>query len=171
MIFSFKKMLQKRSILQNLPVSDLNRLLDDLGLEKAWYSILATHLDGLSRKDLNYIAKDDYLRNAKIQKFDLIKNLSVGEISAVYEYSLAHVDRNSRKESGQFFTPDDVAQMMAKKSDSFPKESVWVDPCSGIGNLSYWLIHSQNNPEAFLQKNIFRIVLRMNKPVKISSGQ
>lgn len=150
-------MLHKKSILQSLPVSDLNRLLDCLGLEKAWYSILATHLSGLKRKDLQSIAKDEHLKNAEIQKFNLIENLSVGEISAVYEYSLAHVDRDSRKESGQFFTPDDVAQMMAKKSASFPGNGVWVDPCSGIGNLSYWLIHEQKNPEEFLKKNIFLV--------------
>jgi type I restriction-modification system DNA methylase subunit len=46
------------------------------------------------------------------------------------------------KEDGQYFTPDDVAQLMAKKSLNFPENRIWVDPCSGVGNLSFWLIKS-----------------------------
>ena len=104
-----------------------------------------------------YLFRNRYLKNAKLQKVNLIENLSIGEISAVYEYSLAYIDRKSRKESGQFFTPDDVACMMAKKSISFSKKGVWIDPCSGIGNLSYWLIRAQKNPEEFLKKSVFLV--------------
>jgi len=146
-----------RSIIYNLPIDDFNRLLNRLGLEKAWHSILATNLKNLNRADLEYILKTKEFGDAEIQDFDFINGLTVGEISVLYEYSLAHMDRDKRKQEGQYFTPDDVAQVMAKKSISFPKNKVWVDPCSGVGNLSYWLIYNQDNQELFLKNNIYLI--------------
>lgn len=147
----------KRSIIYSLPIRDFNFLLDRLGLEEAWYSILATHLHNLRKKDLDYILKEEEFINAEVNDFDFISGLSVGEISALYEYSLAYIDHNKRKQEGQYFTPDDVAQVMAKKSLVFPKNKIWVDPCSGIGNLSFWLVQLQENKEEFLMNNLFLI--------------
>ncbi len=146
-----------RSIISTLPINDFNRVLDRLGLEKAWHSILATNLKNLNRPDLGYILKEKEFRGAEIQNFDFIKGLTVGEISVLYEYSLAYVDRDKRKQEGQYFTPDDVAQVMAKKALAFPQNKVWVDPCSGVSNLSYWLIQCQKNQEEFLKNNIYLI--------------
>lgn len=146
-----------KSIINNLPIQNFNLALDRLGLEKAWYSILATNLKNIGRKDLNYILDNEEFKRAAIQDFDFIAGLTVGEISVLYEYSLAYVDRDKRKQEGQYFTPDDVAQVMAKKALSFPKNKIWVDPCSGVGNLSYWLIKCQENQENFLKNNIFLI--------------
>jgi len=146
-----------KSIINTLPIDDFNRVLDRLGLEKAWYSTLATNLKNLKRADLEYILKEKEFRGAEIQNFDFIKDLSVGEISVLYEYSLAYVDRDKRKQEGQYFTPDDVAQVMAKKALTFPKNKIWVDPCSGVSNLSYWLIQYQEDQEGFLKNNIYLI--------------
>lgn len=70
---------------------------------------------------MDYILKEEEFINAEVNDFDFISGLSVGEISALYEYSLAYIDHNKRKQEGQYFTPDDVAQVMAKKSLVFPK--------------------------------------------------
>lgn len=140
-----------------LPMRDFNLVLDRLGLKKTWYSLLATHLNNLGREDLRYIVDEKEFKNIEIQKFDFLCNLSVGEISALYEHSLAYVDRDKRKQEGQYFTPDDVAQVMARKAFEFPKNKIWVDPCSGIGNLSFWLVLKQKNPEDFLKNNLYLI--------------
>lgn len=150
-------MSNNKSIINSLPMEGFNLLLDRLGLEQAWYSILATHLKNIDDKKLLYILDEKELHDIESQEFDLLEGLTIGEISALYEYSLAYTDRDKRKQEGQYFTPDDVAQMMAKKSLDFPRDKVWVDPCSGVGNLSYWLVKHQNDPESFVKNNLFFI--------------
>ena len=150
-------MKNSKSIIYSLPIRDFNLALDRFGLEKAWYSVLATHLHNLQRADLKYILSENEFTDIEIQNFDFLGGLSVGEISALYEYSLAYMDRDKRKQEGQYFTPDDVAQVMAKKTLSFPKNKIWIDPCSGVGNLSFWLVEYQENPENFLKNNIYLV--------------
>lgn len=150
-------MKNSRSIINSLPIQDFNSVLDRLGLAKAWYSVLATNLSNLDRMDLKYILDEKEFKNSKILDFDFMRGLSVGEISVLYEYSLAYVDRDKRKQEGQYFTPDDVAETMAQKTHSFSKNKIWIDPCSGIGNLSYWLIRKQEDKEYFLKNNIYLI--------------
>ena len=150
-------MSKSKSIIYDLPIEKFNLLLEQLGLEKAWYSVLATNLNNLDRPDLLYILDEKEFKNIEIQDYDFLKNLSVGEISVLYEYSLAYIDRDSRKQEGQYFTPDDVAQVMAKKAAKFPKNKKWIDPCSGVGNLSYWLVKYQENPENFIKNNLVLI--------------
>lgn len=149
--------MRNKSIISSLPIQDFNRVLDKFGLEKAWYSVLATHLDKLCRTDLRYILQEKEFKNVEIQSHNFLDGLSVGEISVLYEYSLAYVDHNKRKKEGQYFTPDDVAKVMAKKAQTFPKNKIWIDPCSGVGNLSFWLINNQKNREDFLKNNIYLI--------------
>lgn len=146
-----------KSIIYNLPIEKFNILLEQLGLKRAWFSILATNLKNLNRSDLLYILNEKEFKDAEIQNDDFLKNLSVGEISVLYEYSLAYVDRDKRKQEGQYFTPDDVAQIMARKAETFPKNKKWIDPCSGVGNLSYWLAKFQHNPENFIKNNLILI--------------
>lgn len=152
-----KPMSKNKSIISGLPIQDFNLILDRFGIEKAWHSILATHLKDLDRKDLIYILDAEEFKDIKTQNFDFLEGLSIGEISVVYEYSLAYMDRDKRKQDGQYFTPDDVAQVMAKKALNFPKNKIWVDPCSGVGNLSYWLIYYQKNQEDFLKNRLFLV--------------
>lgn len=148
---------KSKSIIYDLPIAEFNLLLERLGLENTWYSILATNLRKSDKKDLLSILNEKEFSNAEIQDFDFLKNLSVGEISVLYEYSLAYADRDKRKQEGQYFTPDDVAQVMAKKAATFPKNKVWIDPCSGVGNLSYWLVKHQDDPEDFIKNNLILI--------------
>jgi hypothetical protein len=88
-------------------------------------------------------------KGIKKRESDLIADLSIGDVSVLYEYSVAIADSASRKSNGQFFTPDDVAIYMAEQSKTFG-DGVWLDPCSGIGNLSWHLTAIQENPEDFL---------------------
>lgn len=131
----------------NFNSSTLDTLLKKYGLRKTWLSILATNLQ--KREDLSYIIHSPEYKDAEILDHDLIEGLSIGEISVLYEYSHAVQDADSRKSNGQFFTPDDVAKFMAAFSSRFP-EGRWLDPCSGIGNLTWHLVAMQKDPETFL---------------------
>jgi len=132
--------------------SKLSELIDLLGIRKTWLSILATHIS--SRPELNYILQNDVFRKTDILDKDLLAGLSIGEIGVLYEYSVSRVDPKSRKDNGQYFTPDDVAIFMADYQSTFP-DGIWLDPCCGVGNLSWHLVARQDSPEYFLLNNIF----------------
>jgi hypothetical protein len=121
--------------------------LEEFGIRRVWINILATHL--AQKPSFEYILNTKEFSGAQINDSDLIQDLSIGEISVLYEFSVAYCDPDSRKSNGQFFTPDDVAQYMAASARKFGP-GVWLDPCSGIGNLSWHLIADQADPEEFL---------------------
>jgi hypothetical protein len=125
----------------------LESKLSSLGIRKTWLSLLVTHLK--SKPELAYVLESKEFKNVKSLEVDILSDLSIGEISVLYEYSVAICDSESRKSNGQFFTPDDVAEYMARSSKDFGA-GVWLDPCSGIGNLSWHLVAIQENPEDFL---------------------
>ena len=129
----------------------LNSLISKHGLKKTWMAILYTHLS--TKPKLSYVTKDPAFLKVKPLKKDLISQLSIGEISVLYEYSVSLKDAKARKSNGQFFTPDDVAQFMAKSALKFEPGS-WLDPCSGIGNLSWHLAKMQNDPESFILNSL-----------------
>jgi hypothetical protein len=125
--------------------------LDRFGIRQAWINILASHL--AQKPHLKYILENENFTGARIDETDLLHNLSIGEIGVLYEYSVTYCDSDSRKSNGQFFTPDDVAGYMASFSKKFG-QGIWLDPCSGIGNLSWHLIAKQDNSEEFLLNSI-----------------
>lgn len=143
------KAVQSNKFVIQLPTTELAPILDLLGIEQTWKSLLATHVSLTHPKFTESILHSEELAGAEIFDQDLLANLSIGQKSVLYEFSLAHVDKQSRKEAGQYFTPDDVAIFLAEKSRAFPK-GVWLDPCSGIGNLSHWLAQEQEDPEEFV---------------------
>lgn len=116
------------------------------GIDVAWKRLLVTHLTAVSGFD-DILKSPQFSKQSPLDE-NLLEGLSVGEISVLYEYSVALSDPNSRKDNGQFFTPDDVADFMARYSSEFPS-GVWLDPCSGVGNLSWHLAASQPDPEQF----------------------
>ncbi len=134
---------------------EIQKLVHEQGLETAWKRILIARI-GQRGASFSYILSDAAFRGLS-KGADLLENLSVGEISILYEFALAYADRTDRKQSGQYFTPDDISQFLARHSKSFPKSTIWVDPCSGVGNLSYWLIKEQSNPETFLTSYIYLV--------------
>jgi len=107
----------------------LDSLISKNGLKKTWLAILYTHLN--TQNKFSYVTKDSVFLKIKPLKNDLISKLTIGEISVLYEYSVSLKDSKSRKSNGQFFTPDDVAEFMAKAAFNF-SPGIWLDPCSGI---------------------------------------
>lgn len=87
---------------------------------------------------------------------DYLKGLSIGEIGVCYEAILARLNRGNRKSSGQFFTPDDAAHFMAQQSRYF-QEGKWIDPCCGVGNLSWHLASVQESPGHFVRSNLLLV--------------
>lgn len=87
---------------------------------------------------------------------DLIRGMTIGEVGVCYEALLAGLNKATRKASGQFFTPDDAAEFMAEQASTFPA-GVWMDPCCGVGNLSWHLAAVQADPRAFVRDALILI--------------
>lgn len=97
---------------------------------------------------------------------NLLAGLTIGELGVCYEALLATVDASKRRRAGQYFTPDDAAQFMADRASSFP-EGTWLDPCCGVGNLSWHLADRQEAPGAFIAE---RLTLVDKDPVALRSA-
>jgi hypothetical protein len=139
------------STIFKVDIKKLNSLLLKNELKTTWISLLATHIS--PKKNLRYILDNQDFHGAKILPFNILEGLSIGEVSILYEYSVAYENSKARKMNGQYFTPDDVAKFMASYSASFG-EGIWLDPCSGIGNLTWHLVAAQPNPEDFLKNKV-----------------
>lgn len=60
-----------------------------------------------------------------------------------------------KKENGVFYTPQDVAELMAKKSEIFDDgKGIWLDPCCGLGILSINLAIIQKDPIDFIKNRL-----------------
>ena len=88
--------------------------IDRIGLDGTWLAIIrqfegrdSSHVDGV---------------------------VSISNFGELYEIGLAHVNKESKKELGKYYTPEDVATLMAKWLDKLPGENV-CDVCCGVGNL------------------------------------
>jgi hypothetical protein len=125
------------------------------GLRKTWVDLLSAHVLA-SGDNFHYILDDSEFNDFNPDTVDILSGLTVGEIGLFYEFSLAYVDMGSRADQGQYFTPDDVAQFMVSHAKEFT-DGVWLDPCSGVGNLSYWLVKSQKDPEKFLRESLILV--------------
>lgn len=139
-----------------LPVKSLNPLLDEYGIEQTWESLIYTHAAHSYPQHHGGILTAPEFDDAITFDDDLLTGLSVGNISVMYEYSLAYVDADSRKDQGQFFTPDDVAARLAQFSTDFDS-GVWLDPCSGVGNLSIHLALIQPDPVDFALHQLYLV--------------
>lgn len=138
-----------------LPVSKVSSLLSsEKSLQTTWLRLLKTHAKSYPSNTSKQILEAAEFKNVETYFEDLLEELTIGEIGVLYEYSLAFMNPSSRKEAGQYFTPDDVAQWMASLSKKFPPESTWLDPCSGVGNLSYHLASIQGDIEKFITNQL-----------------
>jgi Type I restriction-modification system methyltransferase subunit len=136
--------------------------IDRLGIERVWQSLVAVHATRVGGEATSAILADLPDRDPS-WRHDLLDGLTMGERSVLYEFSLAHADHDSRTAAGQFFTPDDVARFLAERAAAFP-EGTWIDPCCGVGNLSYWLAASHDDPAAFVAE---RVVLVDRDPLAL----
>lgn len=87
--------------------------IDKIGLNDTWMGILG-----------KFKGNPDYVDGV----------LSIPNFGELYEIGLAHVNKQSKKELGKYFTPEDVATLMAKWLDGLEGENV-CDVCCGVGNL------------------------------------
>ena len=131
------------------------RLVDQFGLDAAWRNILASHVTAAGKK-FTYILSDPFYKGFSLLEGNILSGLTIGEVGVLYEYCVAYVDAGSRKVNGQFFTPDDVAKLMVGYATKFPN-GVWLDPCSGIGNLSWHLVSAQTDKELFLKNKMLLV--------------
>lgn len=127
------------------------RLLERYGLKQCWANILATRI--AQRAVFSYILADPFFKDAVVLPEDILKGLSIGEIGILYEYGLSRQCMHRKKNEGIYFTPDDVAALMASYAKDF-ENGVWLDCCAGIGNLSWHLTNAQTDPEEFLAKRM-----------------
>ena len=130
----------------------LKKIVKKMGIQAAWMNILATHVKEAGNH-FAYILENSFFDDHVLLQENLIADLTIGEIGILYEYSVALVDAGARKSNGQFFTPDDVALLMVGQTKVFPTGK-WLDPCSGIGNLSWHLVNASEDSEEFLINNM-----------------
>ncbi|WP_395639661.1 N-6 DNA methylase [Pseudolysinimonas sp.] len=133
-------------------VEQVREGIERLGIDALWQSLVAVHALRVGGPATAAILADLPRRDPTWQ-LDLLDGLQMDERSVLYEYSLAYVDRVDRKASGQFFTPDDVARFLADRATTFP-DGTWIDPCCGVGNLSFWLAAAQPDPAAFVAERL-----------------
>jgi predicted RNA methylase len=129
-------------------VEQVREGIDRLGIDVVWQSLVAVHAARVGGPATAAILAD-LPRRDPTWDLDLLDGLQMDERSVLYEYSLDYVDRADRKASGQYFTPDDVARFLASRAARFAP-GTWIDPCCGVGNLSYWLAAAQPDPRRFV---------------------
>lgn len=136
-------------------INFIQEALHTQSLNTVWMRLLKTYIiEYAAQNNTEDFSTNDDFRD--FERFDnnILSGLSLVEISLFYEYSLALYDRDKRKQSGAYYTPEDIAVFMSEKSKHFEKDKKWLDPCSGIGNLSYHLASVQEDPEYFVQYNL-----------------
>lgn len=137
-----------------VPTGQLGKLLGECSVEIAWRALIRQlALNSYAHGEVSGVLRSDQFDDDLPQVPNLLDNLSIGQIAIMYEFSLAHVDSSSRKASGQYFTPDDLAQFLAARCAQLG-EGVWLDPACGVGNLSYWLAAVQPDAESFVVKSL-----------------
>ena len=94
-----------------------------------------------------------YLEVEPLPSASPLEGMSIGEISVVYEALIALSNQENRSALGQYFTPDDVATFMASHVWRFPGGH-WLDPCCGVGNLSWHLTNMMWDPADFVSSHL-----------------
>ena len=125
---------------------DSERSLAQLNWKRALAGALSSKRPDLARQLIGHLGVDP-------SEMSPLADMSVGELGVVYEALLALSDPKSRRRDGQYFTPDDVAKFMVAEADHFPA-GTWLDPCCGIGNLSWHLAASQDDPSTFVERRL-----------------
>lgn len=130
---------------------DTYRYIEDLvtaeGIEWAWKSTLKTHAH---HQGFINITESAEFSDAIVFNEDILDSLGYNGVGVLYQYALSVSSNASKKETGAFYTPEDIADIMAARASTFP-DGIWLDPCAGTGNLVYSLCKSKEDPETFLR--------------------
>jgi predicted RNA methylase len=74
-------------------------------------------------------------------------------------------DEDVKKKNGVFYTPEDVSNLMVKKTKLFDDgKGIWLDPCCGLGILSICLASIQDDPVDFIKN---RLILNEKDPTQL----
>ncbi|MDE6474642.1 MAG: SAM-dependent methyltransferase [Clostridia bacterium] len=98
--------------LKKYTLKDYNYDIENLGIEKTWSYICQYVLKYGENKDF----------------------LNISNFVEMYEIALALVDKQNKKESGQYYTPEDVALVMSKWFDKIEAKNI-CDVACGTGKL------------------------------------
>lgn len=132
--------------------------------QRNWLAAVASLVSAM-RPDLadQLVAHLDAVASAE----NPLAELSIGEIGVVYEALVALSDHRSRREKGQYFTPDDVAAFMASEAGRFPS-GTWLDPCCGVGNLAFHLAAQTPDADRFVAERLALVDL---DPIALKTAQ
>ncbi len=109
-------------------ISDFKEAIDSVGYDKFWEMYINAYLSRI-RPDFNITPNQI--------EIDIKSNVfSFDNIGELYEIALEHNNQISKKELGQYYTPKDVCNFMAKKLlDNYEDTFNLADVCCGTGNL------------------------------------
>lgn len=109
-------------------ISDFKEAIDAFGYTKFWDMFINAYLS-IARPDL-HVNSSELKINATIDTF------AFDNIGNLYEIALEHINRISKKELGQYYTPKDVCIFMADKLlHGYSDSDNLADVCCGTGNL------------------------------------
>jgi hypothetical protein len=109
-------------------LDDFKKTIDGLGFDTFWSSFIQSYL-AEKRPDLQKTASELVINfTNSIFDFD-----NIGEL---YEIALEYTNQQSKKTHGQYYTPKDVCEFMAKKFIALRDDNQSLaDVCCGTGNL------------------------------------
>ena len=104
--------------INNFTIDDYEKMIDKLGLAKAWDNIL------------------DFLTNKTIEEISVNQLLTFENLGELYEIGLAYTNKIAKKDMGKYYTPQDVSIVMAELLLENKIKSI-ADVGCGTGNLNY----------------------------------
>lgn len=125
-------------------------------LEIFWSNVLGTHIQH-SNKDFHYILST--FSEWESYSTDILSGKTIVEVGILYETALNYYLPDGKKNNGVYYTPNDVATFMAEEciNSSNLTEGVLLDPCCGVGNLTFTLLETLPDSvdrEKFLLNNL-----------------
>lgn len=137
--------------------------------QELWVDILATHIANGGEK-YAYILDSEEFAHATILEQDFLKDLTITSIGVEYESILQEFTPIEKRSHGVFYTPVDVAHVMAKQYSQFPQTLTWLDPCCGVGILTWALTKEipEEEQEEFLSN---RVILQDIDPIALLTAR
>ena len=103
---------EKQNNFRDYTLADYEKDIKDKGLETTW----------------------DYILKEVMQEPNQNEVFAVNNFGSIYEYGLACINKTSKKELGKYYTPHDVAIVMASWLKDLSGQNI-CDVCCGTGNL------------------------------------
>ncbi|MCL2598628.1 MAG: SAM-dependent methyltransferase, partial [Firmicutes bacterium] len=139
--FDIVKVIQKGA--QEYSLIDYKKDIESVGLRVTWEKICAFVLEG---------GETPFLQ--------------VKAFGALYEYGLANIDKHAKKSKGQYYTPKDVASVMAEWLLPLPGEHICDVACGvGVLILAYLALLGRENARDLITQK--RLYLFDNDPVAL----